>query len=120
MDPKKIQQAAEIAVYEWALTLQDEVVKITPRDPQRPPKNMKANVTGNLKKSIGIQKVTPLSYLVGVREWFYNTEEYGFYQEYGTIRIPPRSFLRKALLEKSPMIVKTIQDTFNQALQKIW
>jgi len=48
--------------------LQDEVVKITPRDPQRPPKNMKANVTGNLKKSIGIQKVTPLSYLVGVRE----------------------------------------------------
>jgi HK97 gp10 family phage protein len=123
IDP--IHKAVELALEEWARAFVDEIVKITPRDPQRLPKNPNAKVTWNLKRSIQYEKISDSHFRVGVvGAWIKNGQivkswkwavpaEYGLYLEFWTIRMKPRSFIRKALIDKG----KEIQNIMNKVFK---
>lgn len=57
IDERAIEQAMEVALTGGIQHLTNKIIEITPRDPARPPKNRNAKVTGNLKRSIGYEKV---------------------------------------------------------------
>ena len=117
IDQDKIAKAIDFALTAWVKFLQDKILLITPRDLARPPKNSSRKVTGNLKKSIWSQKISDLEHVVGVRKWFYDTEIYWAYQEFGTVKMPPRSYLRKWLEDNKRDIEAVIQRLFNQYLK---
>lgn len=116
MDTRAIEKALDFWLLAWTLFLQEKIVQITPRDPARPPKDPSRKVTGNLKRSIGHEKISNTEYRVWVRKWFYNTEKYGAYLEFWTVRMAPRSFIRKGLEDNKIQVQNVIQQAFSQYL----
>lgn len=137
INEKRLYDWIDSAVYAWAKLLLDKILLITPRDYNRPPKNIDRKdwkpsrrkwatsknwhryewVTGHLQKSLGIQKISNWKYLVWIRGWMYNTEIYWAAQEFGTVKIPPRSYLRKGLEDNMRLVQKAINSVFNQYLK---
>lgn len=124
--------AVSMSLEEWARFAVDKIVDVTPRDPKRLPINPKAKVTGALRRSIDFEKVSDTTYKVGVvgagvkGNWIpisvwkgATPAEYGYYQEFGTIRMKPRSFIRKTYFEKSDDIINHTQKTFNILVSSI-
>lgn len=120
-----ITKAVNLALEEGARVLQGEIVQITPRDPNRLPIDPSKRVTGLLKRSVQYEKVSDTFYKVGVVGAGVKDgqvvsvgkgatpAEYGVYLEFGTIRMKPRSFIRKAFVEQSENIQRVIQKVFN-------
>lgn len=73
-------------------------------------------VTGNLKNSIGIEKISNGNYAVGVMQG--PTEIYAWTQEFWdpSRNIPARSFLRKPLDENKIIISARISQLFSELL----
>jgi hypothetical protein len=70
-------------------------------------------VTGNLKKSLSMEKTDDFEYSVGVQEW--PTEDYWYKQEYWDTTTPARSYLRKSLEENKEVLL----EQFNKTVQEI-
>lgn len=51
-DQAMLENAMEMALVDSVQLLEEEIIKITPRDPKRPPKDPSRKVTGSLKRSI--------------------------------------------------------------------
>lgn len=130
LDKAGIYKALDMALEEWSRMLVDEIVKITPRDPARPPLDPSRKVTGNLKRSINYERVDGTRYKVGVQGAGINVRwlpisigkgaspaEYWYYLEYGTVRMKPRSFIRQALFEQREKVIAYIQRVFNRLLK---
>lgn len=144
LDLPNITQAIDWALEEWARALVDEIVQLTPRDRERPPKNINRKdwktpnrkwgvvsrwwnfytaVTGALKKSIDKQKKSDTHYVVWViGKWaslwrWANPSEYWKYLEYGTVRMKPRSFIRLAFLKNREKIERLMQNVFRSLLK---
>jgi hypothetical protein len=62
-----IEEAVDASIEAGAILYQSGIISITPRDPDRPPVNPNAKVTGNLKRAIGYKKIGKFHYVVGVR-----------------------------------------------------
>ena len=109
---EKYKDALWVSILHTVDFLTKKIIEITPRDPKRPPKDPSQKITWNLKKSIENQEVEDLSYVI----WSKQTEaEYWPAQEYWTIYIPARSFLRKWLIDnakKSLKVFETSMKTF--------
>lgn len=110
------------ALEDTAQYVATEVRRITPRDPQRMPKNPNAKVTGNLKRAIvdsnwsypWVEKRSNLHYIV----WVSNDIEYAKYLEFWTKRMAPRSFLRKTMIDKEKQIIDVLNSTFDVLTRK--
>lgn len=124
-----IYKALDMALEEWSRMLVDEIVKITPRDPTRPPLDPSRKVTGNLKRSVNYERIDRTHYKVWVQGAGVNgigiptsigkgasPAEYGYYLEYWTVRMKPRSFVRKALFDQREKVITYIQKIFNRLL----
>lgn len=124
---QRLIRAGESAIFEWVLLLVDKIVAITPRDLARPPKDLSQTVSGDLKRSIWFAKQSSDHYVVGVKwsripfKWNEITKEkwvppnvYGGFLEFGTVRMKPRSFIRKGLYDNYKAIVDRINTIFNQ------
>jgi hypothetical protein len=95
------------------LFLEGKIKKLAPRSKlQEEPQHPEIPTTWKLRESIHHKKNTNQahSYRIGVPF----TMEYGEYQEYGTRHIPPRSYLRRWLLEYS----KETEQYFEQLLYR--
>lgn len=77
-----------------------------------------AGVTGNLKRSIGIENTWYLEWTVWVVRG--PTEVYAEKHEFGSKdgKTPARSFLRKPLQDHGKEIIAQIQATFNEIIRK--
>ncbi len=111
--PKRdtVNKALGVWLLEWTLFLQQKIHEITPRDPQRPPKDPSRPVTGNLQRSIQHKKVNDTTYKIWVQRG--PASSYAEKQEFGDATTPPRSYLRKWLAdnkEKAQLVIaKTIK-----------
>lgn len=114
LDEKQLEDALEFALDDTVLRIRSMVRDIAPRDPRRPPKNPNAKVTGNLKRSINSEKVGKFSHIVGTNQ---GEAEYGWYQEFGTRFMPPRSFLRLAIIENEEVILQHFAKTAKDRLR---
>lgn len=76
-----------------------------------------AGVSGDLGRSVGMEKISNGNYVVGVRSG--PTEVYAWTQEFGdpSRNIVARSFLRKPLDVNSVLIEKRIIQTFSELLK---
>lgn len=117
IDNIRIEKAIDFAVLAGAQVLEAKIVEITPRDLARPPKDPSRKVTGNLKRSIWTQRIDSGKYLVGVRQWYLNAAKYGAYLEFWTVRMAPRSFLRKWIEDNINLIQNVIKQAFSQYLK---
>jgi len=101
-------QAVEV-VSSTAFAIEGEAKLHVPRDPARPPKDLTAKVTGNLRNSIQRAMDGP-----GGLKWRVNVgAPYGPFQEFGTRFIPARPYLvpavekyRQQFIEKLGAILK--------------
>jgi HK97 gp10 family phage protein len=103
----------------WALLdsvqfLTKKVRDITPRDPKRPPKNLQAKVTWNLKNSIDFEKTSEFSYKIGTIQ---NEAEYGKFLEFGTAFMQPRSFVRKWIIDNKDKALTNFERRFKQLMK---
>lgn len=133
IDTSVVADALEYALIGTAQVGLEEIVKITPRDPKRMPQNIdrkdgkKPNrsthfkpvnigghwyqwVSGMLKRSVAMEKTSQFQVRIGIQRW--PTELYGRAQEFGTPRIPPRSFLRKWIIDNNDKLVKRFKSLF--------
>jgi len=113
LNTEKINKAMSMALYDSVLLLQERIIEITPRDLKRPPKNPSAKVTGNLKRSIAYQKMSEFQYKIGTTQWM---AEYWAHLEFGTVRMEPRSFLRKWIADNKNDIIKHFGKIFSRLL----
>lgn len=125
LEVEPIKRAVDLALQEWARALQDEIIKITPRDPKRLPKDPSRKVTWNLKRSVQYQKLSWTYYKVwvvgaGIKWWqiisvwkWATPAQYWVYLEFWTIRMKPRSFIRKAFAEQKEKIERLMQRVFS-------
>lgn len=115
----KFNQAKVNFATSWALVdtvqfLTKKVRDITPRDAKRPPKNLKAKVTWNLKNSIDYQKTSDFSYKIGTIQ---NDAEYWRFLEFGTVYMKPRSFVRKWIIDNKEKASINFQRRFKQLIK---
>lgn len=137
VNEKAFEDAMQFALTEVGLVLQDEIVKVTPRDLERLPINnidrkdgktpirrsgrrpvqifghWYEGVTGNLKRSIA-HWVNRKAYEVNV--WVSSSGpaiNYAKYLEFGTPKMAPRSFLQKTI--EDPRIQSKLAKTFETA-----
>lgn len=110
-----------------------KIGEVTPRDLKRLPKsinrkdgkapqrkwgvvmiggNYYTGVTGILKDSIKHEKAGDLKHDVGVLQW--PASPYARAQEFGTVRIPPRPYVRKGFFENIDDIIRMAQFTFSR------
>ncbi|MCP4523343.1 MAG: hypothetical protein GY828_03925 [Candidatus Gracilibacteria bacterium] len=78
--------------------------------------NWYEGVTGNLKRSISMEKLSNTNYAVGIIKG--PTEEYGKHLEFGTDVMEERSFLRKGLVDNKKYLTKVMKNNFNILLKK--
>lgn len=112
-DQAKMDRAVEMALLDSVQLLQEEILKITPRDPRRPPKDPSRKITGDLKRSIDYQQVGQFEFVIGTKQ---GEAEYWKYLEFGTPRMAPRSFLRQGIIDSKDMVLKNFSLRFNQVL----
>ena len=79
-----------------------------PRDLQRPPKDMRRKVTGNLRNSI--DSTFENSGFMGIVS---DGVEYGIYQELGTSRIPARPALKPAIERLAKLWIEKWKELFD-------
>ena len=82
-----------------------DIKAITPRDPARPPKDPSRPVTGRLKDSITYNKLARFSFEIGTLN---QAPTYAFYLEFGTPKMPPRSYLRKGLIDNAEKLQSVV------------
>lgn len=133
MEEAKLRRDIDLSFREGARVGVDLIIDQTPRDWDRPPKNInrkdgkKPNraggvvskggnyynaVTGALASSIGFEKSGGAQYDLGVRKW--PASAYAKAQEFGGVHIPPRPYVRKAFIEWHREIMGAIIYTFYQ------
>ncbi len=112
-DQATIDKALGMALLDSVQLLEEEILKITPRDPRRPPKDPSRRITGNLKRSIGYQQVGEFEYIIGTKQ---AEAEYWKYLEFWTPRMAPRSFLRKGIIDSKDLVLKNFAKIFKKAL----
>lgn len=112
-DQARVERAMEMALLDSVQLLQEEILKITPRDPKRPPKDPSRKITGSLKRSIDYQQVSQFEFVIGTKQ---GEAEYWKYLEFGTPRMEPRSFLRQGIIESKEMVLKNFEKRFKQTL----
>jgi HK97 gp10 family phage protein len=95
------------------LFTQREILKITPRDPKRPPKDLTAPITWNLKRSISYEKEDDFNFKIWTLQ---NEAEYWKHLEFGTAWMPPRSFLRKWIIDNKDDIRKHFIKTLKKLI----
>jgi hypothetical protein len=110
---EQIKDAIEFALDDTVLMWRDFVRDITPRDPMRPPKNPNAKVTGNLKRSISSEKLWRFEHVIGTIQ---GEGEYGWFQEFWTRYMAPRSFVRLWLIEWEDKLVSNFAKVTRQRL----
>lgn len=113
LDTAKIDKAVWMALLDTVQLLQWKIIEITPRDPKRLPKYIKAKVTWNLKRSINYQQKWEFEYIIGTTQ---NEAEYWKFLEFGTSRMQPRSFLRKWLIDNKDEALKNFSKRFQQVI----
>lgn len=134
---KQINKAIWKALFEVANVAVEKIVENTPRDLDRLPKNninrkdgktpqrsgrFKAVriwwnfyewVSWNLKRSIGFEVKNPLF----VKVWStFPIDSYAWYQEFWTVNMPARSYLRKTFDEEQALFQKVFIKTFNRSI----
>lgn len=114
-DQSKVDRAMEVALVDSVQLLTNEIIKITPRDPKRPPKDPSRKVTGDLKRSIDYQQTGKFEFIIGTKQW---EAEYWKYLEFGTPRMAPRSFLRQWIADSKDKVLKNFSKRFAQALNQ--
>lgn len=135
IDPKAFKKEARTAMIAGVQFANAKIIEMTPRDWSRPPKPIDRKdgkppirntgrkpvshgghwyewVTGNLRRSITYEEVWELDFIIWVVQW--PTEEYARAQEFGTSRMPARSFLRRGIIEHSKDISRIIESVFTQ------
>lgn len=113
MDTAFIKKAMWSALVDSVQLLQGKIIEITPRDPKRLPKNIKAKVTWNLKRSIIYDQVWEFEYIIGTTQ---DEAEYWKFLEFGTVHMQPRSFLRKWLIDNKDEVLRNFEKRFKQVL----
>jgi len=111
-----IPNAMEFALTDAVSFLTDRIIKITPRDPKRPPKDPSQKVTGNLKRSIKMNKLNNTKFEIWVQKWPAN--KYASYLEFGTSKMKSRSFLRKWLYDNQKKVKKVMKDSLKMFINK--
>lgn len=109
-----LDNAIEASLIDTVLMLEEEILKITPRDPSRPPLDPTRRVTWNLKRSIGHQQKSKFEFVIGTKQ---GEAEYWKALEFGTPRMAPRSFLRKGIVDSRDKALKHFARVFKQAIQ---
>lgn len=125
MDMGRIEFATQKALYKTTLRLVDETQKITPRDPKRPPNDPEQHVTGNLKRSIWLEKVNDYEYKVGTQQGDFTNddgettepESYAPDLEFWTEYMKPRSFIRQTLVDKTKEVTELFSESFNEFIK---
>lgn len=133
MDERELRRMVDLSMREGARVWVDLIVRQTPRDWDRPPQPISRkdgkkpkrkgwvvskngqyyrSVTWALKSSIWFQKAGASTYDLGVRRW--PASAYAKAQEFGTVHIPPRPYVRKAFIEGHREIIASILYTFYQ------
>lgn len=135
IDTNAFKKEARIAMIAGVQFANTKIVEITPRDWSRPPQDIDrkdgkaprrsrgrqpvshgghwyAGVTGNLRRSVTYEEVGELDFIIGVVQW--PVEEYAKAQEFGTSRMPARSFLRRGIIEHNKEIIRIIESVFTQ------
>lgn len=88
----KLYDAIEYGMEAGLQNLVPKIKEITPRDPNRMPKDPSQPVTGRLKDSIDYKQLEKFKFILGT---LYKAPTYAYYQEFGTTKTPPRSYIRK-------------------------
>lgn len=131
IDEEKIFSAMEMALNSTVSEIEKEIIKITPRDKNRLPKNPERKVTWNLKRSIKTEAIDRFKYKIGSTQ---GEDQYAAIHEFGgvieiprrkkwvivwtyVVYIPPRSYLRKTIFEKSEKFEKYFQKVVNRLLK---
>ncbi|NDK09756.1 hypothetical protein GW846_03175 [Candidatus Gracilibacteria bacterium] len=129
-----MEQAINFALLEVTVFLEQKIRENTPRDKNRLPDNINRKdglapirkgrnpviiggnwyegVTGNLKRSIGHEKLGDMIYQLGVKKG--PATEYARAQEYGYAHIPERSFVRKGIEDN----LEQAKNIFEKALKQ--
>lgn len=113
MDTAKIDRAMSMALLDSVQLLQQKIIEITPRDPKRLPKNIKAKVTWDLKRSIDFQQIWEFEFVIGTKQW---EAEYWKFLEFGTAYMQPRSFLRKWIIDNKDLVLRNFAKRFKQVI----
>ena len=146
LDENKIILALDKALQVWAVKMLEIAKENVPRDQKRLPKpiilkrkprpernirkwnrhfyrkpviiwgNWYEGVTGNLRRSLTIEKIKLLKYKVWVASW--PVEKYAYTQEYWDPKrnIPKRSFLKKPFEENFYEIMRQVNLSFKEIL----
>ena len=95
--PEEGRSQARVVIRTSAVNIQNKAKIRSPRDPQRPPKDLSAKVSGLLRNSITHQIINAgLGAVIGTNRF------YAPFQEFGTAFIPARPFLLPAFEEEYP------------------
>lgn len=133
IDEAKILNAMAMALNSTVSEIEKEISEITPRDKNRPPKDPERKVSWNLKRSIRSEMINDFNYVIWVMQW--DEESYAAMQEFWWVveiprrrkwvviwtyfvYIPPRSYLRKTIEEKSEKFEKYFQKVINSLIWK--
>jgi len=112
----KLDFAIKWALKETCNVAVDKIVEITPRDPQRMPKDPTQEVTWNLKRSIWYEKVNDFKYKVWTT--MSDVESYAGVMEFWTENIPARPFLRKWITDNLKELERNFYKVTNYFLKK--
>lgn len=132
-----IEEAIDFALKDVSLFFEQKIRENTPRDLERLPNNINRKdwlaptrkwmnpvmigwnwyewVTGNLKRSIGHEKIWRLEFQVWVKKW--PASAYAYAQEYGYWHIPERSFVRKGINDNLEQAKKVYEKALKQYLK---
>ena len=115
-DMQKFEKAINWALIETCNVWVDKIQEITPRDPNRMPKDPSQKVTWDLKESIWYEKVNDFHYKV----WtvMSDVESYAWAMEFWTEHIPARPFLRKWINDNKKELERTFVQVANYFLKK--
>lgn len=114
LNMKAVEKALEGAMFDTVLMWVNEVKKITPRDPARPPNDPSQPVTWNLKRSVSYEKKWKLHYKIWTQQ---GQAEYWKYLEFWTVFMEPRSFIRKWLFSNKEKLRQNLIKRFKQILR---
>lgn len=135
IDPNVFKKEVRTAMLAGVQYGAGKIVEMTPRDWTRPPQNINRKdgkaptrksgrqpvsrwgnwyegVTGNLRRSISYEERWTLDFIIWVVQW--PVEEYARAQEFGTSKIPARSFLRRGIIQHNKEIMGIIESVFTQ------
>ena len=113
LDETPLLKAIEFGIESAIQSIIPDIVRITPRDPLRLPKDPSRPVTGRLKDSIAYRKNSRFDFSVGTLN---KAPSYAYWQEFGTPTMRPRSFLRKGVIDNAEKLYKNFILAVNSRL----